>query len=510
MKKLDRKGLFKIISATSMVIFSLIVSFSGAIAWYQSIRSVRDTGDQFEVIDSGTSVTAITVHEFYGKSETDFDSVTTEVDHSSGMLIPNYSLPANTRYVHIKTTSTPANELTFLLGGNSITATQGEVIDIDGKIVLATNCDFVIDLSASGLIAESDLGNTHTLSFSYTRSDNDFSITVARYETPYFAFNHEGTILYGEGVNNSQAIQLGEYSLEDPDHPVLLLFRVEGVQTRIELETKYPFLGNKKSNYIKYIVNTKAELNAITGMSEGDFAEVLYYKNNQNDNNEVAKDILFKYVSSSWTDANINADTFSDLNNNAVIDKTNLSNGDYVRVNADEDKGGVSSIYRYNSNKKAFEIKWLDLGIEDEQTRHFTNPLSSVTQFSYFEFEEDVTDEDNLTTLDVYERNNQGSLVLHENRECIAINKADITASNTVSFADCSNFSNPGFDNPICVYDDDARDYYYIGVVVNYYSLALECIFSNNLGHEALTLAKLADRTVRVARELMEIMNTHI
>ena len=34
--------------------------------------------------------------------------------------------------------------------------------------------------------------------------------------------------------------------------------------------------------------------------------------------------------------------------------------------------------------------------------------------------------------------------------------------------------------------------------------------FTENLGHEALTLAKLADRTVRVARELMEIMNAQI
>ena len=34
--------------------------------------------------------------------------------------------------------------------------------------------------------------------------------------------------------------------------------------------------------------------------------------------------------------------------------------------------------------------------------------------------------------------------------------------------------------------------------------------FTENLGHEALTLAKLADSTVRVARELMEIMNAQI
>ena len=34
--------------------------------------------------------------------------------------------------------------------------------------------------------------------------------------------------------------------------------------------------------------------------------------------------------------------------------------------------------------------------------------------------------------------------------------------------------------------------------------------FTENLGQEALNLAKLADSTVRVARELMEIMNTHI
>ncbi len=35
-------------------------------------------------------------------------------------------------------------------------------------------------------------------------------------------------------------------------------------------------------------------------------------------------------------------------------------------------------------------------------------------------------------------------------------------------------------------------------------------VFTENLGREALNLAKLADSTVRVARELMEIMNTHI
>lgn len=478
MKRTGKKSI-KIVAATSMAIFSLFTTFTAAYAWYTSQRKVNDDMDSFAVEDVSETITKISVHDFYGKSETDFGSVTTNVDHSTGTSIPSFSLSANTKYVHIKTTSISANALTFTIGSNSVALGDTHLKDIDGKSIDAGNRDFVIDLVTSGLISNQDITNAHTLATTYTNGSNDFSITISRYETPYFTFNPEGRTLFEDGEAVDSGIStLGEYSLEDPDHPLLMLFKVDGWMTKIDFATDYPFLGNKKSSYIRYSSYTKSGLASISGMANGDFAEVLTDESNDN------KTTLYKYDDGIWTSSLYNVGLVAMLND---IDKTQLVDGDYILVTEDMTMGGVSSLYKYVHATKSFQIVWIDLGINDESSRFYTNPLSSVCKFSCFEFENDITEEANLSTLDVYERNNSGNLVKVNDVDCIAINSSEITTQNTVSFADCSDFSNPKYYNEICVYDGNAKDCYYIGVVINYNALALEYIFSNNLGHEALS-----------------------
>ena len=49
----------KIISATSVVLFTLLVSFIGVYSWFQSINGVRNTGDNFIIENTGATVSEV-------------------------------------------------------------------------------------------------------------------------------------------------------------------------------------------------------------------------------------------------------------------------------------------------------------------------------------------------------------------------------------------------------------------------------------------------------------------
>lgn len=460
-----------------MTIFSMAVCFSGVFAWYASMRSLNNDSDEFKVVDVGSSVKTISIHEYYGKSATDYDAVTTDIAASSATAIPNYSLPSGTKYVHVVTDATATHNLSFTVGSNTVSIASGNLKDINNQTITPSDEDFVIDLVKSSLIASNDVVNAHTLQTAHDTAAAAFSITLSKYYPECFAFNRNGVNLFedGEATGSMSEVTLGQYSLDAPDQPILMLFEVDGGYTRIELETEFPFLGNKKSSYVDYMVNTKTQLNEITGMSNGDFADVL------SDESRSYKTTLYKYNGSSWVSTYSTVATYSALE---ALDKTNLSNGDYIYVESDENFNNVGSIYQYLATPNKYDVKWIDLGIEDEMTRHFTNPLSSVSKFSYLEF---ASNNDYETTLDVYMKNNQGITTRYTNVACNAVQIEQISDSNTVSFADCSDFSNPEYYNEICIYAGDTRGLRYIGIVLNYNALALEYIFSNNLGHEALS-----------------------
>lgn len=70
MKDKTRLGIkLKIASATSVVLFTLLVSFVGIFAWFEATRTIDNKGDDFKVQKVGGSVTSFSIHEYYGVTE---------------------------------------------------------------------------------------------------------------------------------------------------------------------------------------------------------------------------------------------------------------------------------------------------------------------------------------------------------------------------------------------------------------------------------------------------------
>lgn len=56
----------KIAAATSVVIFTLLVSFVGIYAWFSTVKNIDNTTNSFKVEQLNGAVTGFTVHEYYG------------------------------------------------------------------------------------------------------------------------------------------------------------------------------------------------------------------------------------------------------------------------------------------------------------------------------------------------------------------------------------------------------------------------------------------------------------
>ena len=167
--------------------------------------------------------------------------------------------------------------------------------------------------------------------------------------------------------------------------------------------------------------------------------------------------------------------TFAALNS---LDKATLANGDYIKVTADEGHGGVSTIYKYISATRSYDMVWIDLNSGD-------NPLSSVVQFHSFEFSGTIAE--NTETYDLNVVNEYGHTVKENDVDGITIDTADFTTTNKSAFADFEDEDTYEYNKEINVYDGDVRGLTYVGIVVNYNSLALEYIFSKYLGHDYLS-----------------------
>ena len=65
---LRRKNLMKIMALTSMMVFSLFAAFSGAFAWFESVRNIDNDGTDFNVNGGVTSFASITFHQLVSKT----------------------------------------------------------------------------------------------------------------------------------------------------------------------------------------------------------------------------------------------------------------------------------------------------------------------------------------------------------------------------------------------------------------------------------------------------------
>ena len=268
-----------------------------------------------------------------------------------------------------------------------------------------------------------------------------------------FNFNPNGVVAYdpnkagqsgydSEGFYTGEAVALNEYSLESPDHPVLMMFEVSGAYQSITFSTDYAFLGSNMPSSVDYEVATYSALPAA----------------NASNNNK-----LFKVL-------------------------------------ADEEHGGVATIYQYihSGTGGTYEMLWVDLGVYDDlqesnpNHKGFYNPLSSVVNFYWYEYT-GVIDNVNLATENniVVGKNGIKSDIngatLADGTHSISIAKSTMTSSNYSSFSNFTNEETFSYRNKKVVYENDVNGKTYIGIVVNYSPYALEYIFSNNLGHEALS-----------------------
>ena len=75
----------------------------------------------------------------------------------------------------------------------------------------------------------------------------------------------------------------------------------------------------------------------------------------------------------------------------------------------------------------------------------------------------------------------------NDDLSCISLAKSEFTNSNRASFSSFTNSEDyNGFNKQINVFRGDVTGVTYIGLVVDYNTLALEYVFSRNLGHDAL------------------------
>ena len=83
------------------------------------------------------------------------------------------------------------------------------------------------------------------------------------------------------------------------------------------------------------------------------------------------------------------------------------------------------------------------------------------------------------------------SYTVQNSLSCISIAKNKLIDDKKHSFP---NFTGPEeyeHEQEICVFDEQTDDVTYVGIIIDYDQLALECIFSRNLGHDALNYGLL-------------------
>lgn len=269
----------------------------------------------------------------------------------------------------------------------------------------------------------------------------------------YYGFNPVpvGYINYANHLNPTTigdlSIQLENYLLEDPHHPVLLLFKVNGNKQSIVGKTDYPFLSknivgptNLPSSYV--VANYEALLAKQGSASDGDIFEVT------NDNSQ---------------------------------------NGKY------DSSTKVKARYQYHASDSSFERVWVDLGTLD-------NPLSSIIQIHSFKYS--FTNPFNVDGQTITVNPSSTALETKTYRHAVGDEQTQSASgiwipvsgfkgpndenTNMSSFVSIDEGGDATFKREAVFYNGSVSDYTYIGIVVDYYPDALVYFSSYYMGHHFL------------------------
>ena len=243
------------------------------------------------------------------------------------------------------------------------------------------------------------------------------------------------------------SIELEKYSLEYPNHPVLILFKVSGTAQTIEAETSYPFLSQDKPG-----------ADTLDGAHTVSTYSALPASANDNEIFEVTND---EHQNGEFTD-----------------------NGTRKKI---------TTRYKYVAAESKYELIWVDLAM-------FKNPMSSVMQAHSFEFDftrpfnrngNNLTINSSSTALltktythvvnDVVQTDTSSGIWI----PVAQFKDADAANSNMSSFVTI-NHGEATYSPETVFYEGSVSGDTYIGIAVDYYSDALIYLFSEFLGHDYL------------------------
>ena len=395
MKAKPNQKSLKLVAVISMAMFSLFATICATLSWFISVRNVESEGNNFPIEKVGTAVKNIEFH------------------NSLGEII----------------------EVT--VGNNapvSLFATKKTYAKMSADASQYQNNDYIE-------VTKDENNGGRTTIYQFTSPStftlyHDSGSATTRVDKKYFAFDPSvaGSITFNDGVPSFDGtVAMGKYSLDNPNHPILILFKVDGYRENISIETENPFLAEDPLASVTTTVNTYAE------MTSGAH--------------------------------NVN---------------------DTISVKADSTHTNAHTVYKYLGDDE-YELIWL--GLCESSTQSVIDaaryPLSSVTQFHTFKLNLDDGEHplsgDYLSNHDVRSISDLGVTTTSRNVSCYPMDEADFTSDKKHSFTNFTSETSKAYTKNVTLFDDYVDDCNYVGVVLNYESLALEYLFTQYLGHEALS-----------------------
>ena len=262
--------------------------------------------------------------------------------------------------------------------------------------------------------------------------------------TPYSTINVSGqtaTIKAGD----PDSIQLDMFTLDDPHHPIFMLFKLNGgFKEKISAKTSYPFIAQAKPG-----------------------------------GNLDASHIVASYKTS--TNANSLESKLAGASDGEIFEVTNDENQNGTYLDYEDNEHSITTRYSFNEAENKFDLIWVDLAMHN-------NPLSSAICTYYFELNDRIAPSTkNLYLYTDGERDNSTT-----SRSCIAIDQSECVSDSTEdgynmsSFAQFTGDNLSKFEQEIDFYNGDVTGLGYIGIVLDYNPDALQYLFTYYLGNEYL------------------------